>query len=105
MEMTDNPIILDIFFEDLENVEADLMEIFDGAEFKQKLKEETLSRVTVAIENKKKSFALFRLPIYGIDLKVEQSEYKKLLDKVLEKYQEEEDYLKCIEIKNLMDKL
>jgi len=36
---------------------------------------------------------------------VKKSQYKKLLNKVLEIYQEEEDYLKCVEIKNLIDQI
>jgi hypothetical protein len=36
---------------------------------------------------------------------VERKQFKKLLNLILTIYQHEEDYLKCVEIKNLIDKI
>ena len=105
MKDIDTPIYLEIFFEDLEDVKNDLIEIFDTPDFKEKLKSELLERLSAAILQNRKELAIFRLVYYGVDLKVKKNQYEKLLNKVLELYQEEEDYLKCVEIKNLLDKL
>ena len=42
---------------------------------------------------------------YGLDLIVEKKQFKKLLNTILTIYQQEEDYLKCVEIKALIDKI
>jgi hypothetical protein len=42
---------------------------------------------------------------YGLDLSVDRKQFKKLLNTILTIYQHEEDYLKCVEIKNLIDKI
>ena len=103
MKKVDTPIYLEIFFEDPEDLNQDLAEIFSGEEFKKKLKEELFERLEVAVKEKRNRISLFRLVFYGVDLIVEKKQYKRLLKKVLELYQEEEDYLKCVEVKNLIE--
>lgn len=105
MKNIDTPIYLEILFEDPEDINQDLGEIFNNSDFKEKLKTELFDRLKMAIEEKRTKLSLFRLTYYGIDLSVKKSQYKKLLNKVLEIYQEEEDYLKCVEIKNLIEQI
>jgi|SRR6056300_285494 len=105
MKKIDTPIYLEILFEDPEDLNQDLGEMFNSSDFKEKLKTELFDRLKMAIEEKRTKLVLFRLTYYGIDLSVKRSQYKKLLNKVLEIYQEEEDYLKCVEIKNLIEQI
>lgn len=105
MKKIDTPIYLEILFEDPEDLNQDLGEMFNNSNFKEKLKTELFDRLKMAIEEKRTKLTLFRLTYYGVDLSVKKSQYKKLLNKVLEIYQEEEDYLKCVEIKNLIGRI
>jgi len=105
MKKIDTPIYLEILFEDPEDLNQDLGEIFNNSDFKEKLKTELFDRLKIAIEEKRTKLTLFRLTYYGVDLSVKKNQYKKLLNKVLEIYQEEEDYLKCVEIKNLIGRI
>ena len=105
MKKIDIPIHLEIFFDDPEDINEDLGELFNNSEFKDKVKTELLERLEVAIKEKRTKLNLFRLAYYGVDLVVKKNQYKKLLNKVLELYQEEEDYLKCVEIKNLIEQI
>lgn len=105
MKKIDTPIYLEIYFEELEDLDQDLGELFNSSDFKNQLKTELLERLEIAIKEKRTKLNLFRLVYYGVDLSVKKSQFKKLLGKVLQAYQEEEDYLKCVEIKNLIDKL
>lgn len=105
MKKIDTPIYLEILFEDPEDLNQDLGEMFNNSDFKEKLKTELFDRLKMAIEEKRTKLTLFRLTYYGVDLSVKKNQYKKLLNKVLEIYQEEEDYLKCVEIKNLIGRI
>ena len=105
MKKIDTPIYLEIFFEDPEDLDQDLGELFNQSDFKDKLKTELFDRLEQAIEEKRSKLVLFRLVYYGVDLSVKRSQFRRLLNKVLEIYQEEEDYLKCVEIKNLIEKI
>jgi len=105
MKKIDIPIHLEIYFDDPEDINEDLGKLFNNSEFKDKVKTELLERLEVAIKEKRSKINLFRLAYYGVDLIVKKNQYKKLLNKVLELYQEEEDYLKCVEIKNLIEQI
>ena len=105
MKKIETPIYLEIFFEDPEDLNQDLGELFSKSDFKEKLKTELFERLEQAIKEKRTKVTLFRLTYYGVDLSVKRSEYEKLLNKILEIYQEEEDYLKCVEIKNLIEQI
>jgi len=105
MKKIHTPIYLEIYFEDSEDLDQDLAELFGSSDFKNQIKTELLERLEEAIKEKRNKLSLFRLVFYGVDLVVKKSQYKKLLNKVLEVYQEEEDYLKCVEIKNLIDQI
>lgn len=105
MKKIDTPIHLEIYFDDPEELGQDLDRVFNTPDFKEQIKTELLERLETAIEGKKTKITLFRLVYYGVDLVIKKTQYKKLLNKVLQMYQDEEDYLKCVEIKNLIDKI
>lgn len=98
-----DPIYLEISFDDVEDIQSNLEKILKSSDFLQVIKTEVLPRVVDAIEQNKKELTLFRMVYYGLDLVVEKKHYKSLLSKILAVYEQEEDYLKCVELKKLID--
>jgi hypothetical protein len=105
MKNLDTPIYLEIYLEEGEEVSPDFLKGLQEAGVADVIKEELFDRMQYAVLQNIKEFPLFRLVYYGVDLRLQKPQYGKLLNKLLETYQEEEDYLKCIEIKNLIEKL
>jgi len=105
MNKLDEPIYLEVYFEDEEDIEQSFLETLRTPEFKQILKTKVFERVADAINNNREELALFRMVYYGLDLCLVRKEFKKMLNTILTIYQEEEDYLKCVEIKTLIDKI
>lgn len=105
MSKIDEPIYLEVYFEDEEDIEQSFLETLRSPEFKEILKTKVLERVADAINNYREELTLFRMVYYGLDLCLVRKEFKKLLNTILTIYQEEEDYLKCVEIKTLIDKI
>ena len=105
MKKIDEPIYLEVYFEDEEDIEQSFAETLKTPEFKEVIKVKILERIADAINIGKDELVLFRMVYYGLDLSVERKQFKKLLNTILAIYQQEEDYLKCVEIKNLIDKI
>jgi hypothetical protein len=105
MSKIDEPIYLEVYFEDEDDIEESFNETLKTPEFKEVLKVRVLERVAEAVNNNREELILFRMVYYGLDLCIERKQFKKLLNTILTIYQQEEDYLKCVEIKNLIDKL
>jgi dephospho-CoA kinase len=105
MKKTDSPIYLEVYFDEEEDIQANFQELLRSEQFKDLVKNDIYEKVTDAIKSNREEFVLFRMVYYGLDLLIEQKYYKKLLNTVLTVYEQEEDYLKCIEIKNLIDTL
>jgi len=105
MNKIDEPIYLEVYFEDEEDIEQSFLETLRAPEFKGMLKTKVLERVADAVINNREELTLFRMVYYGLDLCLVRKEFKKLLNTILTIYQEEEDYLKCVEIKTLIDKI
>jgi hypothetical protein len=105
MNKIDEPIYLEVYFEDEEDIEQSFAETLKTPEFREVIKVKILERVTEAVNDKREELVLFRMVYYGLDLSVERKQFKKLLNLILTIYQHEEDYLKCVEIKNLIDKI
>ena len=105
MSKLDEPIYLEVYFEDEEDIEQSFLETLRAPQFKDLLKTKVLDRVADAVINHREEMVLFRMVYYGLDLCLVRKEFKKLLNTILTIYQEEEDYLKCVEIKTLIDKI
>ena len=105
MNKIDEPIYLEVYFEGDDDIEQSFAETLKTPEFKKLLKTGVYERVADAITNNKTELVLFRMVYYGLDLSVERKQFKKLLNNILTIYQQEEEYLKCVEIKNLIDKI
>ena len=105
MSKIDEPIYLEVYFEDEEDIEQSFLETLRTPEFKEIIKTKVFERVAEAVINNREELTLFRMVYYGLDLCLVRKEFKKLLNTILTIYQEEEDYLKCVEIKTLIDKI
>lgn len=105
MSKLDEPIYLEVYFEDEDDIEQSFLQTLKTPEFKEILKTKVLERIADAITNHREEMVLFRMVYYGLDLCLVRKEFKKLLNTILTIYQEEEDYLKCVEIKTLIDKI
>jgi len=105
MNKLDEPIYLEVYFEDEEDIEQSFLETLRTPEFKEIIKTKVFERVADAVINNKEELTLFRMVYYGLDLCLVRKEFKKILNTILTIYQQEEDYLKCVEIKTLIDKI
>ena len=105
MKKIDEPIYLEVYFEDEEDIEQSFLETLRTPEFKEIIKTKVFERVADAVKNNKEELTLFRMGYYGLDLCLVRTEFKKILNTILTIYQQEEDYLKCAEIKSLIDKI
>ena len=105
MNKLDEPIYLEVYFEDEEDIEQSFLETLKTPEFKEIIKTKVFERVADAVINNKEELTLFRMVYYGLDLCLVRKEFKKILNTILTIYQQEEDYLKCVEIKTLIDKI
>ena len=105
MNKLDEPIYLEVYFEDEEDIEQSFLETLRTPEFKEIIKTKVFERVADAVINNKEELTLFRMVYYGLDLCLGRKEFKKILNTILTIYQQEEDYLKCVEIKTLIDKI
>jgi len=105
MKKIDIPIFLEVYFEEEEDIKENFEQTLQSPEFQNIIKTEVLERISEAISLSRSELNLFRLVYYNLDLIVERKDYKKLLNTILNIYEQEEDYLKCIEIKTLVDKL
>ena len=105
MNKLDEPIYLEVYFEDEEDIEQSFLETLRTPEFKEIIKTKVFEKVADAINNSREELALFRMVYYGLDLCLVRKEFKKMLNTILTIYQEDEDYLKCVEIKTLIDKI
>ena len=105
MSKLDEPIYLEVYFEDEEDIEQSFLETLRTPEFKEIIKTKVFERVADAVINNKEELTLFRMVYYGLDLCLVRKEFKKILNTILTIYQQEEDYLKCVEIKTLIDKI
>jgi len=75
-------------------------EVFSKAVFK-----ETYLGIKDAIDSKKKTAILFELEKSDYYIEIEKSDWKQALESCIDKFVETEQYEKCSEIKDLIDKI
>lgn len=105
MKKPNRPIYLEVYFDEVEDIKEGLGSLIQSEDFKTVLKEEVLNRIRTFIEEKREEGALFRLVHYGVDLVINKNQYRQLLTTILTMYEQEEEYLKCSEIKKIIDTL
>ena len=75
-------------------------EVFSKAVFK-----ETYLGIKDAIDNKKKTAILFELEKSDYYIEIEKSDWKQALESCIDKFIETEQYEKCSEVKDLINKI
>ena len=105
MKKIDIPIFLDVYFEEEEDIKDNLLDTLKSPEFQHIIKTDVLEKVSEAVLTGRSELVIFRLVYYNLDLAIDKNQYKEILTVILNIYEQEEDYLKCIEIKALIDKL
>jgi len=74
-------------------------------ELKEIVLEETLFAIKEGVDKKKKSTLLFELVDLNYYIELKKDNWKSSLENVLEFYVEQEDYDKCVECRDLINKL
>jgi hypothetical protein len=74
-------------------------------ELKEIVLEETLFAIKEGVDKKKKSTLLFELVDLNYYIELKKDNWKLSLENVLEFYVEREDYDKCVECRDLINKL
>lgn len=84
---------------------ASYSQIAEIPELKQVIIEETMFAITDGLKTNKKSISLFEVAESNYYIQLEKNNWKPALETVLEYYVEQEDYDKCIECRDLINKL
>lgn len=74
-------------------------------ELKHVVIEETISAIKEGIKKKKKSIAIFEIAGSDCYIEIEKDKWKLSLENIINYYVEREEYDKCIECRDLIDKL
>lgn len=84
---------------------ADYSQLAEIPEVRKAVLEETLYAIKEGIEKNKKSISLFEVAHSDCYIELDKQNWKVTLEKALETYIEKEDYNKCVEIRDLINKL
>ena len=86
------------------NNSEDLNQLSTKEEFKQFILEDSFKTIEMALKNNLNKVELFNLFNLSLVVILKKSNYKDVLNNILEYYIEEEDYEKCSLIKNIITK-
>lgn len=84
---------------------ADYNQLHDIPEVKEVVIEEVLYAIKDAIKRKKSSIELFEVANSGYYLELKKEKFKTSLETALEYFTEKEEYDRCIECRDLINKL
>lgn len=83
----------------------DLVGLASKEEFVKFILEDSLSTITKAINENLEKVELFNILNLSLIVELDKSNYKNVLERIIQCYVEVEDYDKCIEIQSLIKKL
>ena len=92
---------IELVYEDRE----DLVRLASKEEFISFILEDSLKTITKAIEQNLEKVELFNIFNLSLIVELDKSKYKPVLERIIQRYVEVEDYDKCIEIQALINKL
>lgn len=84
---------------------ADYFQLTQIPEIQQVVIEEAIYAIKEGIEKNKLSISLFEVAYSDYYIELEKSKWKSTLEKALEYYIEKEEYNRCIETRDLINKL
>jgi hypothetical protein len=87
------------------NDKEDLKKIEENDDFRSFIYQKSLDIITQAIEDKKDKVELFNVINLSLIVEINSSEYESVLKKIQEHYIQSEDYDKCIEIQDIINKI
>lgn len=87
------------------NDKEDLRKIEENDDFRSFIYQKSLDIITQAIEDKKDKVELFNVINLSLIVEINSSEYESVLKKIQEFYIQSEDYDKCIEIQDIINKI
>lgn len=87
------------------NDKEDLKKIEENDDFRSFVYQKSLDIITQAIEDKKDKVELFNVINLSLIVEINSSEYESVLKKIQEHYIQSEDYDKCIEIQDIINKI
>lgn len=85
--------------------EEDLELISENEEFTTLALQQSLDIILQAIEDKKDKVELFNIINLSLIVEIDSTQYSAVLKKIQEYYSQIEDFNKCIEIQNVINKL
>jgi len=84
---------------------ADLQALTESAAFKSFIFDKTLAAIKTAIRGKKNEITLFNIVNFNYLLSIDKTDFKKVLENIVQFYIEQEEYEKCKEVDKLIKKL
>jgi hypothetical protein len=84
--------------------EEDLFNLLENEEFSSFIITESYKRIKKALEEKLDKIELFTISNLMLSIEAEKNNFKPILDTVLEYFAKIEEYKKCSEVKNLIEK-
>jgi hypothetical protein len=87
------------------NETNDLNALYNSADFKKVIYDEMHKIFEFISKNKPEKMDIFKLNNLGITVTLPKLEYKKALEKTIQYYTEQEDYIKCSELDKLKNKI
>lgn len=87
------------------NYDIDYDYLVENKEIRNAIIDETLCAIKDGINKNKKSTFLFEIANSDCYIELKKNEWKVTLENVLQHYLEKEEYDKCIECRNLINKL
>jgi|TARA_R110000796_G_scaffold138354_1_gene254467 hypothetical protein len=87
------------------NTKKDLDELASSDQFKSFILKRTLEEIEFALENDLEKIEIFNIFNLSLIIELERKNFKSVLNKVMNSYAEDEDFEKCNQIKQLIEKI
>jgi hypothetical protein len=100
MEKPQTPKI-ELIYDEIE----DIKKFAESEEITTHILEESLELIEYAIDNDKKRIDLFNVTNLSLIVEVKRDQFAIILQKIIDMYLEDEDYDKCAQIQNLIEKI
>lgn len=84
---------------------ADYNKLTEMPEIRKVVIEETLCAIEEGIKKKKKKVSLFEIAQSDCYIELENTKYKSALESIMEQYIKEEDYVSCVKVRDLINKI
>lgn len=87
------------------NTKNDLDELASNSSFKSFILKRTLREIEFALENNLEKIEIFNIFNLSLIIELERKNFKSVLNKIIDSYIKEEDFEKCNQVKQLIEKI